>query len=127
MELMMLKEGGAAGSGSGWVASPKYYAPARISTTATIQAKYYVASASPSKNKATLYVGATTSNTSSSSSSISKELSGSNNTNSSQTWTTLNVELGIPAGEQYVSINHNGATHWLGSRIYLCNFELKYK
>ena len=127
MELMMLKEGGLAGSRSGWVASPKYYAPASITTTATIQAKYYVSSTSPSKNKATLYVGATTSNTSSSSSSISKELSGSNNTNSSQAWTTLNVELGIPAGEQYVSINHNGATHWLGSRIYLCNFELKYK
>ncbi len=127
MELMTLQEGGAAGSDSGWVASPKYYAPAGISTTATIQAKYYVAALSPSGKKATLYVGATTSNTSSSSSSQSKVLSGSNNTDSSQNWTTLNVDLSIPAGEQYVSINHNGATYWSGSRIYLCNFELKYK
>ena len=127
MELMTLQEGGAAGSDSGWVASPKYYAPASISTTATIQAKYYVAALSPSGRKATLYVGATTSNTSSSSSSQSKVLSGSNNTDSSQNWTTLNVDLSIPAGEQYVSINHNGATYWSGSRIYLCNFELKYK
>jgi hypothetical protein len=128
MELMTLHEGGLAGSDSGWVASPKYYAPARISTTATIQAKYYVAALfSPSGNKATLYVGATTSNTSSSSSSQSKQLSGTNNTTSSQAWTTLNVEVIIPAGEQYVSINHNKATYWSGSRIYLCNFELKYK
>ena len=84
MDLMTLKEGGLAGSGNGWVASPAYYAPATISTNVTINAKYYVASTRPSGNKATLYVGDTASNTVSSSSPLSIELSGSNNTSSDE-------------------------------------------
>lgn len=127
MELMTLHEGGLAGSDSGWIASPGYYAPANISTTATLNAKYYVAAISSSGKKATLYVGTTSSNTSSSSSSKSLELSGTNNTNSSQLWSTVGTDLTLSTGVQYVSINHNKATYRLGSRIYVCNFELKYK
>ena len=127
MDLMTLHEGGLAGSDSGWIASPGYYAPANISTTATLKAKYYVATISTSGKNATLYVGATTSNTSSSSSAKSLQLSGSNNTTSSQSWSTVSTELNLSTGVQYVSINHNKATYRLGSRIYVCNFELKYK
>ena len=127
MELMTLHEGGLAGSDSGWIASPGYYAPANISTTATLKAKYYVAALSPSGNKATLYVGTTSSNTSSSSSSKSLQLSGSNNTDSNQEWSTVSTDLNLSTGVQYVSINHNKAKYWSGSRIYVCNFELKYK
>lgn len=126
-KLMNLHEGGLAGSESGWIASPGYYAPANISTTATLKAKYYVAAFRPSSNKAALYVGTTTSNTSSSSSSTSLQLSGSNNTSSNQAWTTVSTDLTLSTGVQYVSINHNKATYYLGSRIYVCNFELKYK
>jgi hypothetical protein len=127
MDLMTLHEGGAAGSDSGWIASPGYYAPANISTTATLKAKYYVAALRPSSNKATLYVGTTTSNTSSSSSAKSLQLTGSNNTSSGQSWSTVSTYLTLSTGVQHVSINHNGATYWSGSRIYVCNFELKYK
>lgn len=126
-KLMSIKEGGLAGSDSGWIASPGYYAPASISTMATIQAKYYVAGLRPSNSKATLYVGTTTSNTASSSTAASLQLTGSNNTSSDQVWSTVSTDISVPAGVQYISINHNGATYYLGSRIYLCNFELKYK
>jgi hypothetical protein len=126
-KLMNLHEGGLAGSDSGWIASPGYYAPANISTTATLKAKYYVATISASGKKATLYVGTTSSNTSLSSSAKSLELSGSNNTTSSQSWSTVSTDLNLSTGVQYVSINHNKATYRLGSRIYVCNFELKYK
>lgn len=127
MELMTLKEGGLAGSDDGWIASPGYYAPANIATKATIQAKYYVASISASGKKATLYVGATTSNTASSSSAASLQLSGTNNTTSSKSWSTVSTDINVPAGVQYISINHNDATYSMGSRIYVCSFELKYK
>lgn len=127
MDLMNLHGGGLAGSNSGWIASPGYYAPANISTTATLKAKYYVAGFSPSSKKATLYVGTTTSNTSSSSSSKSLELSGTNNTTSSQLWSTVSTDLNLSTGVKYVSINHNNASSGFGSRIYVCNFELKYK
>ena len=127
MELMTLREGGLAGSGSGWIASPGYYAPANISTTATLNAKYYVAALRPNNNKATLYVGTTSSNTSSSSSSTPLQLIGTNNTSSGQLWSAVSTELTLSTGVQYVSINHNNATYYLGSRIYVCNFELKYK
>ena len=127
MDLMNLHEGGLAGDDSGWIASPGYYAPANISTTATLKAKYYVAALRPSSNKATLYVGTTTSNTSSSSSAKSLQLTGSNNTSSGQSWSTVSTYLTLSTGVQHVSINHNGATYWSGSRIYVCNFELKYK
>lgn len=127
MELMTLHEGGLAGSDSGWIASPGYYAPANISTTVTLKAKYYVAALRPSSNKATLYVGTTTSNTSSSSSSKSEQLTGTNNTSSSQLWSTVSTDLTLSTGVQYVSINHDKSTYYLGSRIYVCNFELKYK
>lgn len=127
MDLMNLHGGGLAGSNSGWIASPGYYAPANISTTATLKAKYYVAGFSPSNKKATLYVGTTTSNTSSSSSSISLQLSGTNSTSSSQSWSTVSTDLNLSTGVKYVSINHNNASSGFGSRIYVCNFELKYK
>lgn len=127
MDLMTLKEGGLAGSDSGWVASPAYYAPATISTTVTINAKYYVAAIRPSGNKAKLYVGETSSNTSSSSSASSIELNGSNNTSSDEKWTAKSVDMNLNAGTRYVSINHNNATYYLGSRIYLCSFKLEYK
>ncbi len=126
-ELLDLKDGGMAGSGTGWVASPAYYAPQTISTALKIQAKYYVAALRPSKESAILYVGTTTSNTTSSSASQSVKLTGSNDTNSSTNWSTVNMELSLPNGKQYVSINHNSATYWSGSRIYICNFELQYK
>ena len=126
-KLMTLKEGGAAGDDSGWVASPAYYAPATISTNVTINAKYYVAALSPSSKKATLYVGETTSNTSSSSSASSIELIGSNNTSSGSKWTAKTVSIDLHEGTRYVSINHNNATYITGSRIYLCSFKLEYK
>lgn len=126
-DLLDLKDGGMAGSGTGWVASPAYYAPQTIETALTLQAKYYVAALRPSGQKATLYVGTTTSNTSTSSTSKSVQLTGSNDTNSSTNWSTANLELSLPNGKQFVSINHNSATYYLGSRIYVCNFELKYK
>ena len=124
---MALKEGGLAGSGNGWVASPAYYAPVTISTTVTINAKYYVAAIRPSGNKATLYVGDTASNTVSSSSPLSIELIGSNNTSSNEKWTAKSFSMDLNAGTRYVSINHNNATYYLGSRIYLCSFKLEYK
>ena len=124
---MTLKEGGLAGSDSGWVASPAYYAPATISTNVTINAKYYVAAIIPSSNKAKLYVGDTSSNTSSSSSASEIQLSGSNDTESSTNWTSKSVSMNLNAGTRYVSINHNNATYYLGSRIYLCSFKLEYK
>ena len=127
MDLMSLKEGGLAGSGSGWVASPAYYLPKTISTNVTINAKYYVAATRPSSNKAKLYVGDTSSNTSSSSSASQIELSGSNDTGSSTNWTSKSVYLNLSAGTRYISINHNGATYFLGSRIYLCSFRIEYR
>lgn len=127
MDLMTLKEGGLAGSDSGWVASPAYYAPATISTNVTINAKYYVAAIRPSSNQAKLYVGDTSSNTSSSSSASEIQLSGSNDTESSTNWTSKSVSMNLNAGTRYVSINHNNATYYLGSRIYLCSFKLEYK
>ena len=66
-ELLDLHDGGLAGSGTGWVASPAYYAPQTIETALTLQAKYYVAALRPNSQSATLYVGTTTSNTSTSS------------------------------------------------------------
>lgn len=125
--LMALKEGGLAGSDSGWVASPAYYAPATISTNVTINAKYYVAALRPSSNKAKLYVGETSSNTSSSSSASEIQLSGSNDTGSSTNWTSNSVYLNLSAGTRYISINHNNATYYLGSRIYLCSFRIEYR
>ena len=126
-DLMTLKEGGLAGSDSGWVASPAYYAPATISTNVTINAKYYVASLSASSKKATLYVGETASNTSSSSSASSIQLSGTNDTSSGSKWTASSVSVNLNAGTRYVSINHNGATYSTGSRIYLCSYKIEYK
>ena len=126
-ELLDLKDGGLAGSGTGWVASPAYYAPQTISTALKIQAKYYVAALRPSKEIAILYVGTTTSNTTSSSASQPVKLTGSNDTDSSTDWSTVNMELSLLNGKQYVSINHNSATYRTGSRIYICNFELQYK
>lgn len=127
MDLMNIHEGGFAGSSTGWIASPGYYAPANIETTAIIKAKYYVATTSPSKQKAQLHVGATSSNTTSSSSSKQLELIGTNSTDSNESWSTVTTDLSLSTGVRYVSINHNKATHWLGSRIYVCDFELKYK
>lgn len=128
MQLLILKSGGLAGSDSGWIASPAYYAPnGGISTNVTLQAKYYVAALRPSSNKATLYVGATTSPKSSSSTSSSLSLTGSNNTSSNEAWSTVTTAINIPNGTQYVSINHNGATYWSGSRIYLCSYKIEYK
>ena len=127
-DLMTLKEGGLAGSDSGWIASPAYYAPADgIATNVTLEAKYYVASISASGKNAVLYVGATSSPTSSSSTSSSLTLNGSNNTSSNEAWSTVSTGVNIPKGTQYVSINHNGATYRIGSRIYLCSYKIEYK
>ena len=127
MELMNIHEGGLAGSSTGWIASPGYYAPANIETTAIIKAKYYVAATSPSKQKAQLHVGATSSNTTSSSSAKQLELIGTNSTDSNESWSTVTTDLSLSTGVRYVSINHNKNTYFLGSRIYVCDFELKYK
>jgi hypothetical protein len=127
-DLMTLKEGGLAGSDSGWIASPAYYAPADgIATNVTLEAKYYVAALSPSSYKAILYVGATSSPKSSSSTASSLTLSGSNNTDSNKAWSTVSTGVNIPNGTQYVSINHNGATYKWGSRIYLCSYKIEYR
>ena len=128
MELMTLKEGGLAGSDSGWIASPAYYAPVDgIATNVTLEAKYYVAAFKPSSSKAVLYVGATSSPKSSSSTASSLTLTGSNDTSSDKAWSTVSTGVNIPNGTQYVSINHNGATYWSGSRIYLCSYKIEYR
>ena len=112
MSLLTLKEGGMAGSDDGWVASPAYYIPSSLSVSVTLQSKYYVAALfSPSGKKATLYVGATSSPTSSSGSAQSIQLSGTNDTSSGSKWTSNTVTVSMPAGMQYTSINHNGATY----------------
>ena len=126
-DLMTLHEGGLAGDNSGWIASPAYYAPnGELSSKVTLEAKYYVAALRPSGNKAVLYVGATSSPTSSSSTSSSLTLNGSNNTKSGQAWSTVSTGVNIPKGTQYVSINHNKATYYSGSRIYLCSYKIEY-
>ncbi len=126
-DLMTLHEGGLAGNDSGWIASPAYYAPnGELSSKVTLEAKYYVAALRPSGNKAMLYVGATSSPTSSSSTSSSLTLNGSNNTKSGQAWSTVSTGVNIPKGTQYVSINHNKATYYSGSRIYLCSYKIEY-
>lgn len=127
MDLLTLKEGGLAGSDSGWVSSPAYYIPSSLSVSVTLQSKYYVAALfSPSGQKATLYVGATSSPTSSSGSAQSIQISGTNDTNSSSKWTSNTVTVSMPAGKQYTSINHNGATYSSGSRIYVATYSIKY-
>ncbi len=126
MELLTLKEGGMAGSDDGWVASPACYIPTGLTAKVTLQSKYYVASISASGNKASIYVGATTSQTSSSSSAQTITISGSNNTTSSQQWNTNSVNVSMPAGTQYVSINHNDPTYRLGSRLYVASYKIEY-
>ena len=127
MDLLTLKEGGLAGSDSGWVSSPAYYIPSSLSVSVTLQSKYYVAAAlSPSGKKATLYVGATSSPTSSSGSAQSIQLSGTNDTSSGSKWTSNTVTVSMPAGKQYTSINHNGATYYTGSRIYVATYSIQY-
>ena len=126
MELLTLKEGGLAGGDSGWVSSPAYYIPSSLSVSVTLQSKYYVAAISASGKKAILYVGATSSPTSSSDSAQSIQISGTNDTNSSSKWTSNTVTVSMPAGKQYTSINHNGATYSSGSRIYVATYSIKY-
>ncbi|MBQ8493863.1 MAG: hypothetical protein IJ464_06245 [Alistipes sp.] len=127
MDLLCLKEGGLAGSDDGWVATPAYYHPAKVSTKATMDAKYYVAAIRPSSNSAKLYVGETTSNTVTATSYQTATLTGSNNTTSSAEWSTVSVNLDLSAGTRYVSINHNDATYYSGSRIYVCSYKLEYR
>ena len=127
MELLTLKEGGLAGSDSGWASSPAYYIPSSLSVSVTLQSKYYVSKAlSPDGQKATLYVGATSSATTSSGSAQSIQLSGTNNTSSGEKWTSNTVTVSMPAGKQYTSINHNGATYRTGSRIYVATYSIQY-
>ena len=126
MELLCLRSGGFAGSNSGWVASPAYYIPTGLTAKVTLQSKYYVAAIRPSGNKALLYVGVTTSPTSSSSAAQTITISGSNDTNSANAWNTNNLNVSMPTGTQYVSINHNGATYYLGSRIYVVSYKIEY-
>ena len=127
MELLTLKEGGLAGSDSGWASSPAYYIPSSLSVSVTLQSKYYVSKTlSPDGQKAILYVGATSSATTSSGSAQSIQLSGTNNTSSGEKWTSNTVTVSMPAGKQYTSINHNGATYRTGSRIYVATYSIQY-
>jgi hypothetical protein len=126
MSLLTLKEGGLAGSADGWVSSPAYYIPSSFSVNVTLQSKYYAASISASSQKATLYVGATSSPTTSSGSAQSITLSGTNDTTSGNKWTSNTVSVSMPTGVQYTSINHNDATYRLGSRIYLATYSIQY-
>ena len=126
MDLLTLKEGGLAGSDSGWVSSPAYYIPSSLSVSVTLQSKYYVATISASSKKAILYVGATSSPTSSSGSAQSIQLSGTNDTSSDSKWTSNTVTVSMPAGKQYTSVNHNGATYTMGSRIYVATYSIQY-
>ena len=126
MELLCLRSGGLAGSNSGWVASPAYYIPTGLTAKVTLQSKYYVAAVRPSGNKASLYVGVTTSPTSSSSAAQTITISGSNDTDSADAWNTNNLNVSMPTGTQYVSINHNDAAYYLGSRIYVVSYKIEY-
>ena len=125
-KLLTLKEGGLAGSDDGWVASPAYYIPTGLTAKVTLQSKYYVAALRPSGQKASIYVGTTTSQTSSSSATQTITISGSNDTNSANAWNTNSLNVSMPAGTQYVSINHNDATYYLGSRIYVVSYKIEY-
>ena len=126
MELLCLRSGGLAGSNSGWVASPAYYIPTGLTAKVTLQSKYYVAAVRPSGQKASIYVGTTTSQTSSSSAAQTITISGSNDTNSANAWNTNSLNVSMPTGTQYISINHNGATYYLGSRIYVVSYKIEY-
>lgn len=126
MELLTLKEGGMAGSDDGWIASPAYYIPTGLTAKVTLQSKYYCAAIRPSSQKASIYVGTTTSQTSSSSAAQTITISGSNDTNSANAWNTNSLNVSMPTGTQYVSINHNDATYYLGSRIYVVSYKIEY-
>ena len=126
MELLTLKEGGMAGSDDGWVASPAYYIPTGLTAKVTLQSKYYCAAIRPSSQKASIYVGTTTSQTSSSSAAQTITISGSNDTNSANAWNTNSLNISMPTGTQYVSINHNDAAYYLGSRIYVVSYKIEY-
>lgn len=126
MELLCLRSGGLAGSNSGWVASPAYYIPTGLTAKVTLQSKYYCAALRPSSQKASIYVGTTTSQTSSSSAAQTITISGSNDTNSANAWNTNSLNVSMPTGTQYVSINHNDATYYLGSRIYVVSYNIEY-
>ena len=126
MELLTLKEGGMAGSDDGWIASPAYYIPTGLTAKVTLQSKYYCAAIRPSSQKASIYVGTTTSQTSSSSAAQTITISGSNDTNSANAWNTNSLNVSMPTGTQYVSINHNDAAYYLGSRIYVVSYKIEY-
>lgn len=122
--LLALREGGLAGSGNGWVASPAFHIPAAFSTSVTIDSKYY--STSGALVKAKLYIGATSSATTTASSYQTIEIKGTVNTSSGSEWKNNTVTVSMPAGKQHTSINHNGATSGAGSRIYVAKFAITY-
>ena len=119
-----MREGGLAGSGNGWVASPAFHIPAAFSTSVTIDSKYY--STSGSLSSAKLRIGATSSATTTASSYQEFTIKGTVNTSSGSEWKNNTVTVNMPAGKQHTSINHNGATSGAGSRIYVAKFAIKY-
>ncbi len=123
-KLLALREGGLAGSGNGWVASPAFHIPAAFSTSVTIDSKYYTTNGGVSSAK--LYVGATSSATTTAASYQEITVKGTVNTSSGSEWKNNTVTVNMPAGKMHTSINHNGAKAGAGSRIYVAKFNIKY-
>lgn len=111
------------GGGSGWVASPAIYGNAAYSAKVTVVTKFYCIAWSA--KTMTVYVGATSSPTVSSSSTKSFTSKSSANTSSTSDLRTGTATLSIPAGTQYVSINHNNVTG-TASYFYLSSYKIEY-
>lgn len=111
------------GGGKGWVASPAIYGDAAYSAKVTVVTKFYYITWSA--KTMTVYVGVTSSPTSSSSSAQSFTSKSSADTSSTKDLRTGNVTLNVPAGTQYVSINHNNVNGSV-SYFYLSSYKIEY-
>ena len=111
------------GGGKGWVASPAIYGDAAYSAKVTVVTKFYCIAWSA--KTMTVYVGVTSSPRSSSSSAQSFTSKSSTSTSSTNDLRTGNVTLNVPAGTQYVSINHNNVTG-TASYFYLSSYKIEY-
>ena len=115
----------AVGSSYGWIATPAMYAPAGgISTAVTVVTKFYEAAIRPSKTM-TIYVGATSSPTTTASSTVSGSASSANSTSSTKDLRTMNANVTVPQGKQYISINHNN-TKGTASYFYISSYKCLY-
>lgn len=114
------------GGGYGWVASPPVYAPDRtIKAEITLLTKFYNVYLFGGPKTMTVYLGVTN-NKNQSVRSSEHSCKGSNNTSSTKDLRTISAEMEIPAGEQYISIDHNN-TLATASYFYLSSYTCIYK